>query len=164
MIFVDQALCDGCGTCLHVCHREAITLKEGIALVDADRCDGCGECVELCPNQALAWITEPILEIGAEPSPLTVIRPMTETIHVETTKPVPWRRTVFPVVGGALSWAGRELVSRLAPLALDALQGALDHRLNQLSRHDQFRPIASEGEYGRGRRRRHRRRRGHPRE
>jgi NAD-dependent dihydropyrimidine dehydrogenase PreA subunit len=164
MIVVDKMLCSGCGVCVDVCPTEAITLINDVALVDAERCDGCEECVEVCPSQALAWIPEPVLETIAEPSSLTVIQPPTEIIHIETPKLVPWRRAIFPVVGGALSWAGRELVPRLAPMALDVLEGALDRRLSRWSRHDRVRSIVTEGEGGGGRQRRHRRRRGHPQE
>lgn len=164
MIVVEKTLCGGCAVCVDACPTEAITLISDVALVDADRCDGCGECVEVCPNQALAWIPESVLETDAEPSSLAIIRPPTEIIHIETTKPVPWRRTIFPVVGGALSWAGRELVPRLAPMAMDVLEGALDRRLSRRPRHDRVRSIVTEGECGQGRKRRHRRRRGHPQE
>jgi NAD-dependent dihydropyrimidine dehydrogenase PreA subunit len=164
MIVVDQALCAGCGVCVDECPTGAISVKENMALIDADRCDGCRVCVKVCPNQALAWLPEPVLQTGTEPSSLAVIQPSTDFIHIETTKPVPWRRTIFPVVGGALSWAGRELVPRLAPMALDVLEGALDRRLSRRSRHDRVRLIKTEGECGKGRQRRHRRRRGHPQE
>ncbi len=163
MIFVDQALCDGCGTCVGECPTGAISLIGDVPLVNTDRCDGCKICVNVCPNQALAWIAKPVLETATEPSSLAVIQPSSEIIHIET-KPAPWRRTFFPVVGGALSWAGRELVPRLAPMALDVLEGALDRRLSRRSRHDRVRPIKTEGECGQGRQRRHRRRRGHPQE
>jgi NAD-dependent dihydropyrimidine dehydrogenase PreA subunit len=159
MIAVDRALCGGCGVCVDECPIEAIALIDGIAVVDTDCCNGCGECVEVCPNQALAWVAEPVLETGAEPSSLAVIQPPAEIIHVGTAKPVPWRRSLFPVVGGALIWVGRELVPRLAPLALDVLEGALDRRLGRWTRQDRVRPIVTSDGSERGRRRRYRHRR-----
>lgn len=161
MIVVDQALCAGCGVCVDECPIEAITLTDDIALIDADRCDGCGECVEICPNQALAWIPEPVFEAGPEPSLLAVTQPPAEIVRVGTTKPVPWRRAFFPLVGGAVSWAGRELVPRLAPLALDALEGALDRRLSRRASDETAELIRSEGGRGKGKQRRRRHRRGH---
>jgi NAD-dependent dihydropyrimidine dehydrogenase PreA subunit len=159
MIFVDQIKCSGCGTCVDECPTGAITLIDDIALVDADSCDGCRVCVDVCPNQALAWIADLVLETGTEPSALAVIQPPTELINVETTKPVPWRRTVFPVIGGALSWAGRELMPRLTPMALDVLEGVLDRRLSRQSRLDRVKPTVIKGECGPERQRRRRRRR-----
>jgi NAD-dependent dihydropyrimidine dehydrogenase PreA subunit len=160
MIIVDQVLCSGCGTCVDECPTGAITLKDDIARVDADRCDGCSECVHVCPNQALAWIPEPVLETVVEPSSLTVIQPPVEVIHVETKRPVPWRRSIFPMVGGALGWAGRELAPRLALLTLDALEAALDRRLSRRPADENAKPIRNEGGCGEGKQRRHRHRRG----
>jgi hypothetical protein len=73
---------------------------------------------------------------------------------------VRWRRTIFPVIGGALTWAGRELMPRLAPLALDALEGVLDRRLSRRTSDENVRPIQNEGRRGEGKQRRHRHRRG----
>ena len=161
MIVVDQALCAGCGVCVDECPTGAISVKENMALIDADRCDGCRVCVKVCPNQALAWLPEPVLQTGTEPSSLAVIQPSTDFIHIETTKPVPWRRTIFPVVGGALSWAGRELVPRLAPMALDVLEGALDRRQGRRTSNENRKPIRNKGGRGEGKQRKRRHRRGH---
>jgi NAD-dependent dihydropyrimidine dehydrogenase PreA subunit len=161
MIVLDESLCGGCGVCVEACPTGAVTLVNDIPLVDAERCDGCAECVDVCPNQALAWIHEPVLEASAEPSSLVVIQSPGGRIQRAITAPVPWRRALFPVVGGALSWAGRELVPRLAPMALDALEGALDRRLSRRSQSDRARPSVSGVARGKGRGRRHRRRRGH---
>lgn len=160
MIVADKTLCGGCGVCVDACPTEAITLINDVALVDADRCDGCAECVEVCPNQALAWIPESVLETNAEPSSLAVIQPPAEIIRIGTTKPVPWRRAFFPLVGGAVSWAGRELVPRLAPLALDALEGALDRRLSRRTSDETAELIRSQGGRGKGKQRHRRHRRG----
>jgi NAD-dependent dihydropyrimidine dehydrogenase PreA subunit len=164
MVVVDHALCGGCGVCVDECPTKAIALIDGIVVVNADSCDGCGDCIEVCPNKALAWIPEPVLEAGSGPSSLAVIRSPAEVIHVRTAKPVPWRRTLFPVVGGALSWAARELVPRLAPLALDVLEGALDRQLGRWPKQDGVRPIGTKDIGGKGRQRRHRHRRGHSQE
>jgi NAD-dependent dihydropyrimidine dehydrogenase PreA subunit len=159
MIIVDQETCSGCGSCVVECPTGAITLTDDRLLVDADGCDGCRVCVDVCPNQALVWVADPALEIETEPSALAVLQPPTELIHVETTRPMPWRRTVVPVITGALCWAGRELMPRLAPMALDALEGALDRRLSRWSSIDRVKPDVIKRKSGPGRQRRHRRRR-----
>lgn len=42
--------CVACGTCIKVCPRKAITVKDGIiAIVDKDLCVGCGLCIKACP-------------------------------------------------------------------------------------------------------------------
>jgi UDP-glucose 4-epimerase len=44
--------CIGCGTCLDLCHVQAIELLNGEAHI-GDRCKGCGRCVEACPEGAI---------------------------------------------------------------------------------------------------------------
>jgi len=56
--------CTGCGTCIPVCPREAISrieTREGPrARIDYARCIGCFECMTICPNHAIDvdWETE----------------------------------------------------------------------------------------------------------
>jgi pyruvate formate lyase activating enzyme len=46
--------CDGCGNCLTVCTRDAVSRDgEGAIRFDRERCDACGECVMACPAEAL---------------------------------------------------------------------------------------------------------------
>ncbi len=49
----DSELCSGCETCVEICHMEAITLPDDVAVVDLGRCIGCGVCVTKCPSDAL---------------------------------------------------------------------------------------------------------------
>ena len=49
--------CTGCGRCLSVCPKNAISIgpdKNGkmIAITDRARCVDCGKCVDICPNEA----------------------------------------------------------------------------------------------------------------
>ncbi|HIZ81619.1 MAG TPA: 4Fe-4S binding protein [Candidatus Mediterraneibacter pullistercoris] len=42
--------CVACGSCLHVCPKEAIQIAWGIsACVDQAKCVGCGKCAKVCP-------------------------------------------------------------------------------------------------------------------
>lgn len=45
--------CNGCARCLDVCHASALTLKDGIVVVDRDRCDVCMKCTDVCYTDAL---------------------------------------------------------------------------------------------------------------
>ena len=183
MIRVDQALCVGCGACVDECPARAITLVDGTAMVDAALCDGCGSfderhdrlCVQICPNGALAWVAEPVPQAVSERSSLAVYQPPVEVVNVDTRQPVPWRRTgfgelrrtdfgelrrtVLPAVGSALSWVGREVIPRLAPLVLDVLDSAVDRRLSPQPRDEGVLPVSTkeQSRRRRGRRRRHRR-------
>lgn len=160
MIRVDQASCAGCGVCVDECPTGAVDLVNGTAVIDAHQCEGegCLACVAICPNQALAWVEESIPEATAKPSALAVVEPPVEVTVAETQAPVPWRRAILPAVGSAAAWVGRELVPRLAPLALDALESALDRREPGRPAERNGVPTSPSGERGPGRQKRRRRR------
>ena len=42
--------CDGLGDCAAVCDQGAISVVNGVAVVDNEKCTGCGKCVRVCPN------------------------------------------------------------------------------------------------------------------
>lgn len=45
--------CDGYGDCAAVCSNGAITIADGVAVVDPAKCGGCGKCVTACPNHLI---------------------------------------------------------------------------------------------------------------
>jgi ferredoxin len=51
------AECHGCGVCVAVCPRGAISLSddpvEPRARIDQDRCDLCRACLDACPVEAI---------------------------------------------------------------------------------------------------------------
>lgn len=51
---VDQALCNGCGSCADFCAFNAISAVGSTALVFPDLCHGCGGCKEICPTGAIS--------------------------------------------------------------------------------------------------------------
>lgn len=55
MTYVNPEKCVGCGVCLPYCPLEAISLKDGKAVVDPDRCADCWVCLrkKVCPRGAL---------------------------------------------------------------------------------------------------------------
>jgi len=46
-------LCTGCGTCVEYCKQCAITLKNGVSVLDESKCVQCGICVHSCPYHLL---------------------------------------------------------------------------------------------------------------
>jgi len=45
--------CLGCGDCVKVCKFGAISLVNGIAVVDEEKCVNCGACVRSCPQKLI---------------------------------------------------------------------------------------------------------------
>ncbi len=45
--------CIACKQCIYVCDAEAITIVNGVAVIDPAKCVECGKCVEVCPNDAI---------------------------------------------------------------------------------------------------------------
>lgn len=50
--------CLGCGDCASVCVSNAISVKNGVAVVDSSRCVGCGMCVAECPRGIISMIPQ----------------------------------------------------------------------------------------------------------
>ena len=153
MITIHAERCNGCGACLEVCPHGALFLIEGKAVVDEALCQECEACIAACPLNAIL-VAEPMP--AAQPTRVPAIRPEPEVVVVESTQsPVPLRVKVLPVVGAALSWAGRELVPRLAYYLLDELdRRATGQPASGLVRSRS--PSAARGGGGRQRRHRHR--------
>jgi NAD-dependent dihydropyrimidine dehydrogenase PreA subunit len=152
LIFIKQERCTGCGACLELCPHGALYLLEGKAVVDEALCRTCEACVAACPEQAIV-ITE-------APSSLPTVQPQ-QTIRVKTEPApvtVPLRARVLPVVGAALTWAGREIVPYLANYVLDRLDRSLAGPRRTSSVLNSSSSTGSRGKQGGGRRHRRRRR------
>ena len=47
---VDRKSCAGCGCCVKVCPKSAVSVPYGVyAVVDETTCIGCGLCAKECP-------------------------------------------------------------------------------------------------------------------
>jgi Pyruvate/2-oxoacid:ferredoxin oxidoreductase delta subunit len=56
---VDEDICIGCSECTSYCQFEAISVSEGLNLVNIERCMGCGVCVSHCPQGAIDLVLAP---------------------------------------------------------------------------------------------------------
>ena len=45
--------CLGLGSCAKVCDKNAISIINGVAVVDRDKCGACGQCVSECPKHII---------------------------------------------------------------------------------------------------------------
>ena len=55
----DKLCADGClglGSCASACKFNAISVKNGLAVVDPDRCGGCGACAAVCPKHLIRLV------------------------------------------------------------------------------------------------------------
>ncbi len=48
--------CVGLGTCVAACKFDAISIEDGVAVVDPTRCTGCGACASVCPKKLIAVV------------------------------------------------------------------------------------------------------------
>jgi electron transfer flavoprotein alpha subunit/NAD-dependent dihydropyrimidine dehydrogenase PreA subunit len=51
-LLIDKDTCTGCEACIPTCPFGALSMKEGIAVVD-EKCTFCGACVDVCPVSAI---------------------------------------------------------------------------------------------------------------
>lgn len=54
MVNIQDNTCDFCGTCVAVCHVDAIELLEASIKIDNVTCDDCCKCVYVCPLEVLS--------------------------------------------------------------------------------------------------------------
>ena len=48
--------CLGLGSCVAACQFGALSIQDGIAVVDKEKCVACGKCVSTCPNNVISLI------------------------------------------------------------------------------------------------------------
>lgn len=63
IIKINKKKCNGCGICVAVCHERDLDMVDNKAkLVREDFCDGFGTCVSKCPREAISWEKREALE------------------------------------------------------------------------------------------------------
>ena len=45
--------CMGLGSCVKVCEFGALSIVDGVAVVDREKCTACGKCTKVCPKQLI---------------------------------------------------------------------------------------------------------------
>jgi heterodisulfide reductase subunit A-like polyferredoxin len=63
---VNAELCVGCGLCADSCQFRAISVVDGVAVVEFGSCMGCGVCVSQCVEGAIALVREPAKGVPLE--------------------------------------------------------------------------------------------------
>ncbi|MBR7142367.1 MAG: RnfABCDGE type electron transport complex subunit B [Clostridia bacterium] len=57
---VCQVGCISCGICQKNCPADAITMENGVAVIDQARCTHCGLCAEKCPRKVIWCLKDPV--------------------------------------------------------------------------------------------------------
>ncbi len=52
--------CLGFGDCAEVCTHDAISIKNGLAHIDARKCVGCGLCASVCPHRVIVMVPDTV--------------------------------------------------------------------------------------------------------
>ena len=48
--------CLGFGTCFEVCEFDAISIVDGLAVIDKEKCTSCGKCIDVCPKTVISLV------------------------------------------------------------------------------------------------------------
>jgi NAD-dependent dihydropyrimidine dehydrogenase PreA subunit len=72
-VTIDSARCTGCGDCVDVCPRGAISIQERLAVIEQNLCSACLACVPVCEAEAIV-VTETVAlaqrpEMRVQPTP-----------------------------------------------------------------------------------------------
>ena len=77
IIKIDQDKCEGCGTCITECSKDAIKVIDGKAtLVNEAVCDAFGSCVPKCPMYAISLVEEDVMEFDSSQAVNEMLRKM----------------------------------------------------------------------------------------
>ena len=124
MVTINSSDCNGCGICIDTCPTGALVLQNKHAFIHQELCQECHSCIETCPQGAIV-VREKypapgnVIRIPANPEPVL-------NTWAETAKPMPLREMLLPAIGSILLWTGRELVPRLADMALTVLDRRIE--------------------------------------
>jgi NAD-dependent dihydropyrimidine dehydrogenase PreA subunit len=159
VIAINYEDCNGCGDCVDICPTGAIILQNNKAVVDEVLCEGCQVCVDSCPQGAIVNRDS----IPAKPEVVRITETRPRDLVRDEARESSLRGMALPALGSFLLWTGREILPRLADLAVNYL----DRRVQANVTKDK--PVSMQGvrqatvtrngRRGRGRQRRQRRKR-----
>lgn len=115
MITIRVELCNGCGACVESCPTGAILVQNGVAVVDQILCKACEVCFDACPQGAI------VQQEQVQPGVEVIQMPAVASVLSTPIQAVTMRARLLPALGTFLAWTGREVVPRLAEMALNYL-------------------------------------------
>jgi Fe-S-cluster-containing hydrogenase component 2 len=110
VVYVNEALCTGCGECVDVCPSGAIRLVNSVAQIEQSLCEECQACLSACRNGAILALQEPD----------KVEKSITVRPPAPVSEPVSSRSKVWPTIGAVLAFVGQEIAPRTIRALLDA--------------------------------------------
>lgn len=139
MIYVNETVCDGCGLCVEACPTGALVLLNHRAYILQNLCEECQTCVYTCPRGAI--LTTEAQEVSHD-----VIRVQTPSAdhlspQTEQSEQAPHRDVILPALGSILLWTGRELLPRLADLALAYIDQKIQYSTSLKTRNVNMRQV-----------------------
>jgi NAD-dependent dihydropyrimidine dehydrogenase PreA subunit len=120
MVTINDVNCSGCGQCVDVCPTGALVLQNNHVFIHQDICDECEICLDACPHGAIQ-AGEPLSVVG-DVVRMPAVPQAVPVVQIQTAQPVSLQEMVIPTFGSVLVWTGRQLVPRLADLALGYLE------------------------------------------
>ncbi len=81
MIYVVADRCTGCGSCVEVCSRNALSLVGRIARIEPELCDACLACLDECPEGAIQ-ASEAVPVHAATQASADAMPALSETFHL----------------------------------------------------------------------------------
>ena len=150
--------CTGCGICSKVCRQNAISIKDGRAVINYNDCYGCCNCVDACPNKAMKQKTTSLAsgltevcsifknKFGKKMLYVNVLLDITDLCDCYPIGATDAGKVITPDIGVTVS----EDMIAVDKASLDLVQKATDNKFGKLIVADPLKQIKAAKEFNLG--------------